>query len=519
MNLRTKWLKNAIFYQIYPTSFYDSDGDGVGDLRGIARKLDYVKSLGCDGIWLNPVFRSPFRDGGYDISDYLAVDERFGTFEDAKALFSEAKKRGIRILLDLVPGHTSDRHPWFLRSQRAERNAYSDYYIWTDSVWTEARAEPGINGGLPRTVNGMCERDGNYLVNFFSMQPALNFGYADPTEKWQMDWRDERLLPLKRELLGIIRFWLRAGCSGFRVDMAFSLVKNDPDGRVNAQFWREILGEVHREFPEAIFVSEWSDPARSVGEGGFDADFLLHFGDEAYTSLFRYEEKGKESCFRKGSKQSFRRFYDYFQRMSAGLNGNGYMAIPSGNHDMRRISLGRSEEEVATAMAFLFTVPAIPFLYYGDEVFLKYRVLPTKDGGYDRTGSRTPMQWTAGKNRGFSYAQTLYLPVDGEPGISVEEMEARPGSLLHVVRELSALRRGHAALGAGTEMAFLGEEPCLVYDRTDGSETIRIFLNVRGNACAASAEGYDPLMTYGAELTEGTLRFRSVGFAVLKRKI
>ena len=183
---RKQWLDTAVFYEIYPTSFFDSDGDGVGDVEGIIQKLDYVAGLGCNGIWLNPLFCSPFRDGGYDVADYKRVDPRFGTNEDLVRLFKEAKKRGVRILLDLVPGHTSDTHPWFKKSAEAERNGYSDYYIWSPNVWTDARGE-----GL-RTVNGMCPRDGNYAVNFFSMQPALNYGYAAPDEPWQMHWQDER---------------------------------------------------------------------------------------------------------------------------------------------------------------------------------------------------------------------------------------------------------------------------------------------------------------------------------------
>lgn len=519
MNPRQNWLNNAIFYQIYPSSFYDSDGDGIGDLRGIALKLDYIEQLGCNGIWINPFFQSPFRDGGYDISDYKRVDRRFGTIDDAKHLFAEAKKRNIRVLLDLVPGHTSDRHRWFKASQRAERNRYSDYYIWTDSVWTEACGRRETNNLSVRSVNGMCERDGNYVVNFFSMQPALNYGYYRPTEPWQIDWRDERLKPLREELLDIMRFWLKAGCSGFRVDMAFSLIKNDDNGYANSCFWKEVLDRVRSEFPEAIFVSEWADPENSVGRAGFDMDFLLHFGNEAYTTLFRYEERGRESFFRENSAQTFDTFQEYFTKMQSGLRGNGFMGLPSGNHDMRRISCGRSEEETAVVFAFLLTFPAVPFLYYGDEIHMQYRQLPTKEGGYDRTGSRTPMQWSVGKNKGFSSSDKPYLPTEPEDGNTVGEMAKREGSLLKLVEALTRIRRAQPALGAAAEMRILRSADVLAYERKEGERSVLVVLNPHGRRCSFECDGYAPLLVYHAELPKGSVEFESVGFAILEKKI
>lgn len=163
-----KSIKNSIIYNVYPTSFYDSNKDGIGDLRGITEKLSYIKQF-ADIVWINPVYKSPFGDGGYDVEDYYAIDEKFGTIDDVKELTEKAHSLGMKVLFDLVAGHTSDKHKWFRESQKYERNEYSDYYVWTDSVFDECPY---------KHMTGTCERDGNYLVNFFSFQPSLNFGFA-----------------------------------------------------------------------------------------------------------------------------------------------------------------------------------------------------------------------------------------------------------------------------------------------------------------------------------------------------
>lgn len=176
------WLKDAIFYEIYPQSFYDTNGDGIGDFNGITAKLDYIKSLGCNAIWMNPCFDSPFSDAGYDVRDYKKVAERYGTMEDIENLFAEAHKRDMHILLDLVPGHTSEEHAWFTESKKAEQNEYSDRYMWTDG-WLCGGA--GLN-----YIAGESPRNGAYIVNFFKCQPALNYGVLNPTERWHKSMYD-----------------------------------------------------------------------------------------------------------------------------------------------------------------------------------------------------------------------------------------------------------------------------------------------------------------------------------------
>lgn len=211
------WLESAVFYEIYPISFLDSNGDGKGDLKGIEEKVDYIKSLGVDAVWLNPIYQSPFKDGGYDVSDYYSVDRRFGTNEDLIRLIEAFKARGIKVILDLVVGHTSNKHKWFKKSACARRNSYWDYYIWTDNV---AEEYPGV-------IRGLYPRNGGYLPNYYASQPALNFGFerADDARPWQMNYQDERLKPLREEFLNIMRYYFDLGLDGFRVDMASSVVK------------------------------------------------------------------------------------------------------------------------------------------------------------------------------------------------------------------------------------------------------------------------------------------------------
>ena len=219
------WLKNAVFYEIYPQSFADTNGDGIGDIQGIIDHLDYIQELGCNAVWLNPCFESPFLDAGYDVSDYMKVAPRYGTNADLKRLFEEVHRRDMHVMLDLVPGHTSWDHPWFQESLKPEKNAYSGRYVWTDEAWKSFEGVGSIRGFL----RGLSQRDGCVAVNFYSHQPCLNYGFYEVDEpEWQQPMDSEDALATREAIKDIMRFWLEMGCDGFRVDMAGSLVKNDP---------------------------------------------------------------------------------------------------------------------------------------------------------------------------------------------------------------------------------------------------------------------------------------------------
>lgn len=474
MNLdHPKWLDNAVFYEIYPQSFKDSNSDGIGDFNGIIEKLGYIRELGCTAIWLNPCFESPFLDAGYDVSDYYKTAPRYGTNDDLKRLFSEAHKLGMHVLLDLVPGHTSVEHRWFKQSMKAERNEFTDRYVWTDSVWESPE-------GMA-CIRGISERDGACAVNFFSHQPALNYGYykPDPSKKWQQPTSAEGPIATLEALKDIMRFWLNAGCDGFRVDMAGSLVKNDPESEGTIALWQNVRGFLDREFPEAAIVSEWGEPDKSLC-GGFHMDFLLHFGPSHYNDLFRCPEP----FFSERGKGDVSAFVEKYIESRGKTNGSGLICIPSGNHDMDRLARSIHGDNLKLAFAFLLSMPGAPFIYYGDEIGMRYiENIPSVEGGYGRTGSRSPMQWDNSENAGFgaSPEDKLYIKQDNAPDRPTAAAQtADPNSLRSEIKRLIAIRSEHKALQSGGEIKFLyaeKDEYPLAYLRMYGGERILVVIN------------------------------------------
>lgn len=488
------WLKTAVFYQIYPQSFLDTNGDGIGDLPGIISKLDYIASLGITALWLNPVFESPFGDAGYDVSDFRKVAARYGTNADLKKLFKEAHKRGLRVVLDLVAGHTSTEHAWFEASRQHKKSKYSDYYIWTPNVWT--------SGGPGGWINGTGPRDGNYQTNFFWFQPALNYGYAhpDPTRPWEQPLDAPGPRAVRAELEAIMRFWLDAGCDGFRVDMASSLVKGPDNGPALQAVWQEIHGWMKRDFPDASLISEWSNPKQAIA-AGFDVDFMIHFGEPAYNALVgtwdevKGEARSPHVFFERaggGNIVDFTR--NYLEHYEATKN-QGYIALPTGNHDYPRLSRARTASELRAVHAMLLTMPGVPFIYYGDEIGMNYlEDMESKEGSYTyRTGTRTPMQWTRGRNKGFSTAPAskLYLPQD--PSSDAPDVASQlddPDSHLNFVRALLALRRQHPALGNVGDFRVLYAKKNaypFVYERTAKGEQFVMVFNPRAQAARTTA--------------------------------
>ncbi len=439
-----QWLKDAIFYEIYPQSFYDTNGDGIGDFVGIEVKLDYVKSLGCNAIWMNPCYDSPFMDAGYDVSDYKKAAPRYGSNEDLERLFRAAHEKGIRIILDLVPGHTSDKHEWFLSSKDPDQNAYKNRYIWTDSVWNAPEEY--------RWERGLADRDGSYMVNFFSSQPALNYGFKEITHpEWQLPVDHPDCRATVEAMKDVMRFWLDRGADGFRVDMADSLVKNDDDEKsATSAIWREVREMLDREYPEAVMISEWSNPDLSL-KAGFHADFQLDHGDNWYHALCRAgiwgEEGPKRPVFSPEGSGDVTRFLARYLRELKNAQGRGYLSMITCNHDTPRMIGWITPEEARLANAFLMLLPGVPFVYYGDEIGMRYQDgLRSKEGGYQRTGTRTPMQWAPGENLGFSTASSdkLYLPVDPSPDApTVAAEEKDPDSMLYLMRRVLAFRKKH----------------------------------------------------------------------------
>lgn len=488
------WLRDAVLYQVYPQSFADSNGDGLGDLRGIAQHLDYLAWLGVTAVWLNPCFASPMRDAGYDVADYLTVDPRYGDDDDLAALADQARARGIRLLLDLVPGHTADTHRWFV----ASAHDLDDHrYIWADPA-------PGPDGGrLPEGfVRSPGPRPGGYLPNFRATQPALNFGYAG--RKSGEPWRQPVNAPGPRAnraaLRSVMDYWLRLGVSGFRVDMAYSLVKDDPGFAETARLWRALRGWLDQAHPDAALLSEWGDPAVAV-PAGFHADFFLQFGGPAagwpLRSLWsngaatnRPEWVSDHPCyFDADGRGQVGPFLAAYRDALAAIGAPGHITLPTASHDFARLCAGpRTAEQLPPAFAFLLTFPTLPAIYYGDEIGLRHLPdLPDTEGsalpsGYNRAGSRTPMQWDATANAGFSAApaRRLYLPVDPDPHRpTVAGQRGDPDSLLRTVRDLIALRRAHPELGPSGHLELLHDGYPLAYLR---GKRFLVVINPSGQA-------------------------------------
>ena len=414
------WLHDAVMYEVYPQSFADSNGDGIGDLRGVIERLDHIASLGIDTLWFNPCFASPFVDAGYDVSDYLRIAPRYGSNEDMVELVAEAKRRGIRVLLDLVAGHTSIDHPWFKRELHAEGpDPGGDRYVWCKEL--PVREWSLDVPGTPAWVPSPGPRPGWYLKNFFDEQPALNFGWAHVGEG--EPWRDAVDAPGPQRniqaLKDIMAFWLERGVAGFRIDMAFSLVKDDGDmergQQLTAALWGEIREWLDTAYPDAVIVPEGKEP-RTGAPLVFHADFFLVIHAGACQPV-RQPLRGR-AAVPGAAGAVLRRSWPWEharlprrldRRQEAGprtardhLHGR-----PRFRPAAMRAADRRAARRRADVPAHL-GVGALPLLRRRDRDALPPG-LPDVEGSichpaYNRAGCRTPMQWDDGPNAGFSTA-------------------------------------------------------------------------------------------------------------------
>ncbi len=450
------WLQDAIFYEIYPQSFCDSNNDGIGDIQGMISKLDYIKDLGCNALWINPVYDSPFHDAGYDVRDYYKIADRYGTNEDMYQFLKEAHKRNIKVLMDLVPGHTSDEHEWFQQSKKRELNEYSDRYVWTNGAFVGIPEHPYISG--------MTEREGAYMLNFFASQPALNYGWGVCSEEWQDSYLSEAALKTREDLKKIMRFWLDHGCDGFRVDMADSLVKNDDDYKhATASIWRDVRNMLDQDYPNAALVSEWSNPYSAIKLGGFHMDFYLDHEGNGYHNLTR----SQEPYFSKKGHGKIEDFLkDYLPKYTS-TRYDGYISMFTCNHDTPRLTKTLTIDEIKLFDCFLLTMPGVPFIYYGDEIGMNYLDLPSVEGGYHRTGSRTPMSWNHEKNYGFSTSDTLYITQDQSINAPVLEDQINDEhSLYHHIKKWIHYRHTYKDLQADSNFNVLeAHDNLFIYER------------------------------------------------------
>lgn len=489
-------LGRTVLYQVYPQSFADADGDGIGDLRGITQRLDYLAWLGVDALWLSPCFASPFADAGYDVADFLRIDPRYGTEDDLVELTEQAGRRDIAVLMDLVAGHTSDQHPWF---RAAADDPADDRYVWSPDPAPGFEPGPGRRGGF-------------YLPNFFPVQPALNFGYArtDPAEPWRQPVDAPGPRANRAALREIMAFWFARGVAGFRVDMAASLVKDDPGLVETGRLWRGMRDWLDAEHPGRVLVAEWGDPRVSV-PAGFHADFFLQFGggDEglALRSLWNngagtvdeiWEERPAwADAAARGDAAPFVEAWRRADAAIAASGRGGVTGLPTANHDFTRLVAGdRDADQARAAFVLALTWPSMPSIYYGDEIGMRFLPdVPSTEGSrlgprYDRAGSRTPMPWgglTADGLGPGTPSDSRYLPQDPDPAHpTVAAQVADPGSLLHLVRALVALRHRDRRLDVGSDVEVLSTGYPFTYVR---GGSLAVVLNPGRAPVTASVPG------------------------------
>ncbi len=486
------WWQTAVIYQVYPRSFLDTDGDGIGDLVGVTRKLDYLcDTLGVDAVWLSPFYPSPQKDFGYDVSDYCDVDPQFGDLAGFDRLLAAAHARGLRIIVDLVPNHTSDQHPWFLESRSSPHSHRRDWYVWQDP---KPGGEPP-NNWLSVFGGSAWEWDEPtgqyYLHSFLKEQPDLN-------------WRNP---DLRKAFFDVMRFWLDRGVDGFRIDVAHYLMK-DPllrDNPPTPPGWRRRFkpldqydrqlhvhdkghADVHGVFREMRALLDSYDGDRfAVGEiHVFDWDqWAANYGAHLDELHMPFNFALIWAPWQAGR---FRRIVD---AVEAAVPPGGWPSYVLGNHDEPRVATRLGRAQSRTAAMLLLTLRGTPTLYYGDELGMEDVVVPPDQGQdpwatqadvYNRDGCRSPMQWSDADHAGFSPPEAArpWLPVgDDYRTANVASQLAEAGSHLNLYRRLLAYRRNSSSLRLGSHQSQDSvPDGCFVYTRRAlGAPPVTVLLN------------------------------------------
>lgn len=486
------WWRDGVLYQIYPRSFADSDGDGIGDLQGILGRLDHLEWLGVDGIWLNPTMPSPNDDWGYDVADYCGVHPDLGTLADLERLVAEAGRRGIRVLLDLVPNHSSDRHAWFQEALGGREAPHRDYYVWADPK-PDGSPPNNWRSSFGGSAWALDEASGQfYLHNFLPSQPDLNW------------WNDE----VRTAFDHVMRFWFERGVAGFRIDVCHAIVKDrelrddpaaTPDDHplIQRRGLQQVFSmnrpEVHDVLRRWRALAEEEEPKRIlVGETYvLDLDHLIPFygkGEDelnlAFNFLFVHSELDATEM------------RAVVEGVEARLLASSWPAWTGSNHDAGRFATrwaGGDPARARVAVMLLLTLRGAPFLYYGDEIGLADVPIDpdtaldpvarrTGDPDRNRDPCRTPMQWTGDDGAGFTEAGvTPWLPFGDPATCNVADQRDDPASQLHLVRDLIALRRAHPELSSGAYATLPAPEGAWAFRRGDA---FAVALNLTDGECA-----------------------------------
>ena len=488
------WWQSAVFYQIYPKSFQDTDGDGVGDLRGIISRLDYLEKLGIDGIWLSPVCQSPQVDNGYDISDYRAIDPMFGTLADMEELITEAGKRGITIIMDLVLNHCSNEHFWFREARKSRDNPYRDYFLWRDGDGVNPPNEMrSVFGGSCWTWDEVA--NAWYFHQFAPEQPDLN-------------WENPRL---RRELYDMIRYWISKGIGGFRLDVIDQIAK-DPEQRVTGNGPK--LHEFLRELSAEAFIEEG---IVTVGEAwGADVDRARLYSAPDASELSMVFQFQHMCLDQQGEKWDFTPLYlpalkENYRLWQQGLYGKGWNSLFLNNHDLPRIvSRWGDDKKYRVESAKMLATMAhgmqgTPYIYQGEELGMTNIRLPIGDyvdleihnvyrerteKGYGpedvmesiyargRDNARTPMQWMGRENAGFTTGKS-WMPInENHTGINAEAALSDPDSVFHHYRKLIELRKTYEVFRRGWfELLEPEDEKIFAYTRDTENEHLLVVCN------------------------------------------
>jgi maltose alpha-D-glucosyltransferase/alpha-amylase len=495
------WYKHAIIYQVHVRTFYDSNGDGIGDFRGLDEKLDYLSDLGINTIWLMPFFPSPLRDDGYDIADYYSVHSSYGTLEDFKKFLVSAHERQIKVIIEMVLNHTSDQHPWFQESRSSQDNPRRDWYVWSNSDTGYAAAriiflDTEMSNWAWDTVSKSY-----YWHRFFSHQPDLNYDHP----------------AVREEMWNVMKFWLELGVDGFRLDAVPYLVEREGTNCENLPETHAILKELRRkldeQFPGKMLLAEanqWPADLRPYFADGDEFHMAFHFplmprmfmgvkleDRKPITEILRQTPEIPASCqwclfLRNHDELTLEMVNDverdymndsYAQDKAMRLNlGIRRRLAPLLDNDRRRIELMNG---------MLMSLPGTPSIYYGDEIGMGDNI-----NLGDRNGVRTPMQWSGGWNGGFSaadpeklYSPLIQDPVYGSPAVNVLSQKRTQHSLLNWMGRLIAVRKTTGAFGSGSiEFLYPGNQRILAYVRELGDEKILVVNNLSNAAQAVELD-------------------------------
>jgi len=511
------WWQTGVIYQIYPRSFMDGNGDGVGDLSGITSRLDYLRWLGVDAIWLSPIYPSPMADFGYDIANYTAVDPLFGTMQDMDTLIQQAHNRDLKIILDFVPNHTSDEHPWFQEARASRENAKRDWYIWHD---------PASDGGPPNNWTSFFggsawqfdAQTGQYYLHLFDVkQPDLN-------------WRNPRV---QEAMFDVMRFWLDRGIDGFRVDVLWLLLKDDQfrDNLINPD-WKP--GDLPSARQEKIHtedqpgIHELVRKMRSVLDGYGERVFI----GEIYLSIPRllnyYGEMLDEAhlpfnfqfiTMPNWHAQTIRQIVDEYETT---LPNGAWPNWVLGNHDRARIATRVGREQARVAQMLLLTLRGTPTCYYGDELGMQNGNVPPEmisdpqgkeNPEHSRDPIRTPMQWDSGPNAGFCPATVSpWLPLaDDYQTCNVASEQNDPRSFLTLTRTLLDLRRSLLALTIGSFQSIdQDNNSCFVYQRQHNEQHYLVVLNISAQEQTVKLPGQGRIVLSTYLDREGSLDLSSL---------